>query len=151
MGVRGIIIVWSVLVSSVLSSILSPKTCRPPLPIDWFISQYQHLPSFSQNLTDRAKAASAALGTYIDIALSHVSDIDAVSVVVAGPWGPVTEHHVGKLKANDSSDHRIVNGDSIYRIASISKVSIRYFSCIIIGDHCARIAHSTIQRKALFG
>jgi CubicO group peptidase (beta-lactamase class C family) len=47
--------------------------------------------------------------------------IDAVSVVVGGPWSVVYEHHVGKLRSNDSSDTRTVNGDSIYRIGSITK------------------------------
>jgi hypothetical protein len=122
MGIRGITIVWFILASTVFSTVLSPKTCRPPLPIDWFISEFQSPPKFSQNITNMATAASAALASFVNKTLAHTSDVDAVSVVVAGPWGVVDEHHIGKLKANDSSDHRTVDGNSIYRVASMSKV-----------------------------
>ena len=112
---------WSIVISVVLAAtVLEPTTCRPALPVDWFIRKAQNSPCFSEALSHSLQIASANLSAIVDLMPSK--KVDAVSVVVAGPWGRVVEHHVGKLRSNDSCDDRTVDGDSIYRIASISKV-----------------------------
>ena len=117
---------WCAMFNYSFGTVLKPQSCRPSLPSDWFISQFQELPTFSENLTQFAKAAYFNLTSFINYTVGTVGGVDAVSVVVAGPWGVVAEHNVGKLRANDSADETIVNGNSIYRIASISKV-VCYF------------------------
>jgi hypothetical protein len=113
-----------VLSTSALSAVISPTTCRPPLPIDWFISQAQTLPEFSATLTTAFNTASGSLYKFIDTLFTTELNVDAISTVVAGPWGIVAEHYVGPLRSNDTTDHRIVQGDSSYRIASLSKACV---------------------------
>lgn len=103
------------------ATVLEPVTCRPALPVDWFIREARTTPTLSQVLVGDLNAAATNLSSIVDLMLSD--QVDAVSVVVAGPWGHVAEYNVGKLRSNDSSDLRTVDIDSIYRIASISKVS----------------------------
>src|SRR5437667_11058618 len=77
------------------------------------IAHFQTPPKFSQNLIQRASVASANFAAFVDKTVSQVAGIGAVLVVVivAAPWGIITEHHSGKasistavmLKANDSS------------------------------------------------
>jgi hypothetical protein len=122
--VQLVIAILGVLATGVLSTLIPPTTCRPPLPIDWFISQAQTLPDFSDSLTTAAKNASVSLSKYIDSIFSTEANIDAISVVVSGPWGIVTEHYVGPLRSNDTADPRMVNGESSYRVASLSKVLV---------------------------
>ena len=110
------------LISGVFSKIFERTTCRPPLPFEWFISQTQSPPLFSRSLTKTFAAASANLSVIIDEAISLVAGIDAISMVVAAPWGIVAEHNVGKLRSNDTFDTRKVDGESAYRIGSVSKV-----------------------------
>lgn len=110
------------LIRGVLAKIFEPTTCRPPLPFEWFISQTQSQPLFSQSLTKAFAAASANLSAAIDEKFSLVAGIDAISMVVAAPWGIVAEHNVGKLRSNDTFDTRKVDGESAYRIGSVSKV-----------------------------
>lgn len=109
-------------ISGVFSRIFEPTTCRPPLPFEWFISQTQSEPLFSQSLNKTFAAASTNLSAIIDETFSLVAGIDAISMVVAGPWGIIAEHNVGKLRSNDTFDTRKVNGESAYRIGSVSKV-----------------------------
>lgn len=113
-------------------SIVPPGACRPPLPVDWFINQAQSLPHFSDFLNTSFKNASSTLSYIIDSAMSTSRNIEAVSVVVGGPWGIVYEHHSGRLRSNDSSDKRLVDTNSIYRIGSITKVKpqIHYMGLI---------------------
>jgi hypothetical protein len=106
----------------VSASVNVPKSCRPALPVDWFIAQAQNLPALSQSLTNNITATSKSFTADIENAISSGAfGVDELSVVVAGPWGPVFEYNYGKLRSNASGT---VNGDSIYRIASISKVNI---------------------------
>jgi CubicO group peptidase (beta-lactamase class C family) len=109
---------WSV----VLASVIVPKSCRPALPVDWFIAQAQNLPALSQSLSDNITATSKIFKADIEKGISDGAlGVDVLSIVVAGPWGPVFEYNYGKLRSNAADT---VNGDSIYRIASISKVHI---------------------------
>ena len=55
--------------------------------------------------------------------------------MIAGPWGSAFEYNFGKLRSNDSHDMGIVDSDSIYRIARVSKV-YRFFSTLILGRDC---------------
>jgi len=122
MGIRSIAIASYFLVSTVFTTtILQPKTCRAPLPVEWFISEFQSLPTFSKNITDMTADASETLASVVNATFTNIPGIDAMSVVVAAPWG-VSEYHIGKLKANDSTDSRIVDGNSIYRVGSMTKV-----------------------------
>jgi hypothetical protein len=117
------LLIWGSFASIVMSgSIVPARTCHPSLPIDWFIRNAQSMPPFSEFWNSSLASASAKLSAIIDSNRFYSSGMEAVSVVVSAPWGIVYEHHVGKLRNNDSSDHRIVNGDSIYRIGSITKV-----------------------------
>jgi hypothetical protein len=122
MEVQLIITILGGFATGVLSTLIQPTTCRPPLPIDWFISQAQTLPEFSDALTTAAKTASLSVSKYIDSIFSTEANVDAISVVVSAPWGIVSEHYVGPLRSNDTADPRMVNGESIYRVASLSKV-----------------------------
>lgn len=49
-------------------------------------------------------------------------DIDSLSAAVVTPTGPVFEQSYGRLKANETVSKRPVSRDSIYRIASITKL-----------------------------
>lgn len=123
MGIRSIAIVSYFLLSPIFATtILQPKTCRAPLPVEWFISEFQSLPTFSKNITDMTANASETLASVVNATFTNIPGINAMSVVVAAPWGVVSEHHIGKLKANDSTDSRIVDGNSIYRVGSMTKV-----------------------------
>lgn len=114
------------ILSNVISgTLVTSKSCRPSLPVEWFIHNAKSISMgcFSQDLQNKFLAASNETAAAINTVLTKLTDIDTISVVVAGPWGHVSDHHVGKLRFNDTADHRTVDGDSIYRIASISKVS----------------------------
>jgi len=117
--------VLSILSNVISGEVVTAKSCRPSLPVEWFIHNAKtiSMECFSQDLQKKFLAASNQTASAINTALTKLTDIDAISVVVAGPWGHVSDHHVGKLRFNDTADHRTVDGDSIYRIASISKVS----------------------------
>lgn len=103
-------------------TILAPKSCRPPLPTDWFLNNYQTPPSLSSELHAKFTNTSVYLSAIIDATLQQFGNIESVSIMVGSPWGPVFEHNNGKLKRNDSDDEREVESNSMYRIGSISKV-----------------------------
>jgi hypothetical protein len=119
-----ILLLWTFLIQSVLAGeILTLKSCRPPLPIDWFINHFQSIPphlsdSFYKNLDN----ATASLSAIINSTVVGYGNVDSVSLIVGTPWGEIFDHHVGKLRANDTSDTRTVNSDSMFRIGSITKV-----------------------------
>ena len=117
-------LLWTLLIQGVMSgTIIKPKSCRPPLPVDWFINHSQSIPHLSESFHKRLDNASASLSAIIDSTLSRDGNFDSVSIVVGAPWGTIFEHHVGKLRANDSSDTRTVDSDSMFRIGSITKVA----------------------------
>ena len=116
-----IAIICSILVTGVFSGAIIPKSCRPPLPIDWFIRHAQTAPKFSDYLRQNFSEAATLIAAGAQKAINE-SLADALSIVVGAPWGIVAEYHVGSLRSNDTSDERIVNGNSAYRIGSVSKV-----------------------------
>jgi len=103
--------------------LITGQTCRPSLPIDWFIEQAQSPPLFSQILQEEFKNATELTDTNLaNLVNSSAFDVSALSIVVAGPWGKVYETNLGVLRANDTVHDMPPDGDSIYRIACISKV-----------------------------
>ena len=116
-----IAVMCSVLTTGVLSGVIVPTSCRPPLPIDWFIRHAQTVPHFSDSLQQNFTDAASRVAVGAQVAINN-SLADALSVVVGAPWGIVAEYHIGSLRSNDTSDERTVNGDSAYRIGSVSKV-----------------------------
>jgi hypothetical protein len=118
------ILLWTFLIQRVMSgTIIQPKSCRPPLPVAWFINHSQSIPHLSESFHKRLDNASASLSAIIDSTLSRDGNLDSVSIVVGAPWGTIFKHHGGKLRANDTSDTRTVNSDSMFRIGSITKVT----------------------------
>jgi hypothetical protein len=119
------LLVWCITTCSVHSqefhypTLIVPRSCRPPLPVDWFINNAQTKPNFSRSVTDGLDAASKAFTTYLN---SQLTGVEVMSVVVAAPWGIVSEFNYGKLRMNDTKETKNVSGDSIYRVASVSKV-----------------------------
>jgi hypothetical protein len=102
--------------------------CDPPLPMPWFLSHAQSLSlsSFSQGLQETFRVAGEKFSRSTEEILNGAGQkISAASVAVAGPWGHVLDYNTGKLRSNDSKDSRTVDGNSIYRIASMSKVRVR--------------------------
>jgi hypothetical protein len=128
------LLLWSIATSSVHSqefhypTLITPKSCRPPLAIDWFINNAQTKPNFSRSVTDRLNDASKDFTAYLN---SQLSGIEALSVVVAAPWGIVSEFNYGKLRMNDTKDTKNVSGDGLYRVASVSKVYIVSFKTYV--------------------
>jgi hypothetical protein len=104
-------------------TLITPKSCRSPLAIDWFINNAQIKPNFSKSVTDGLSAASSNLTAYLT---SQLTGIDELSVVVNAPWGTISEFNYGKLRMNDTKDTRNVSGDSVYRVASVSKVTLLF-------------------------
>jgi hypothetical protein len=149
-AIQRVIFLWGILSTSVLSAVISPTTCRPPLPIDWFISQAETLPEFSATLTTAFNTASGSLYKLIDTVFTTELNVDAISTVVSGPWGIVAEHYVGPLRSNDTTDHRIVQGDSSYRIASLSKVRVIIVVSDLKGVDGFGVAHPSGEGETLF-
>ena len=120
-----IIAVFGLFLNLCAAVIVPARSCRPSLPVNWFIHQGKtlSLSSFSPDLQYKFHNATNRTNLAIQTVLDQIPDIDTISIVVAGPWGHVSDHHVGKLRFNETKDTRVVDGDSIYRIASISKVS----------------------------
>lgn len=68
---------------------------------------------------DSLAVASKNLSSYIE---SIFTVGDAISVVVGTPWGPISELNLGNLQSNTSVNNQIVNSQSLYRVASTTKV-----------------------------
>jgi hypothetical protein len=150
-----LIFLWSILFGSQVleAAFISVETCRPPLPYEWFINVTQTPPQFSVELMESAAGAAANLSLLINETLSTTGDIDSVSLVVGAPWGILTEHHVGNLKFNETSDDTAVNGSSIYRIASLSKVLRPYVSMLrvdMLGAYSPGNSYFASQRPTVF-
>ncbi|KAK7064062.1 beta-lactamase domain-containing protein [Favolaschia claudopus] len=91
-------------------------TCRAPLP--------QLLASNPPGSdAPELKAAAADLHSFLSLRTS-APDIDSLSIAVVTPAGPIFEHGYGVLRANESAleSRGSVTRDSIYRIASITKM-----------------------------
>ncbi|KXN88763.1 Beta-lactamase-like protein 4 [Leucoagaricus sp. SymC.cos] len=65
--------------------------------------------------------SSRKLHTFLSERTSH-SDIDSLSIAIVTPTGTLFEQSYGVLKANETDSDRPVSRDSIYRIASITKM-----------------------------
>src|SRR5208282_5504420 len=102
-----------------LPTINTPLSCRAPLPIEWFINNTQNASVLSPWATSTLAAASKNLSSYIQ---SQLSVGDAVSVLIGSPWGTVSEMNFGKIRSNTTADNRTVNSQSLYRVASTTKV-----------------------------
>ncbi|KAJ7631169.1 beta-lactamase/transpeptidase-like protein [Roridomyces roridus] len=91
-------------------------TCRAPLPT--LFATHPPEPD-SPGFEDAALALDALLS-----ARTAASDIDSLSIAVVGPNGPIFERGYGVLRANESETQNSgsVTRDSIYRIASITKM-----------------------------
>jgi CubicO group peptidase (beta-lactamase class C family) len=90
-------------------------TCRPPQPP--LLAHYPPLPH-SRSLAQ----ASSELDRYLSSRAAK-DDIDSISIAVITPNGPIFERSYGVLKANESGiTSEPVDKDSIYRIASITKM-----------------------------
>lgn len=96
----------------------SGDTCHAPAP-----NLFAYHPPRLSN--ERIVKASKDLDKYLSDRASK-SDIDSISISVVTAAGPIFEGGYGTLKANEtdtnSDDERPVDRDSIYRIASISKM-----------------------------
>ena len=66
---------------------------------------------------------SQTLHQYLSLRTSN-TNVDSLAVAVVTPAGAIFEHGYGSLRANETDPNRRgeVNRDSIYRIASITKV-----------------------------
>ena len=113
----------SILSNTISAKIITARSCRPSLPVDWFVheSQSLSLSSFSPALQLKFQNATNLSAQSLPNALKEPG-LNAITVAVAGPWGTVFEGSVGTLRFNDSNYPGKLDGDSIYRIASISKV-----------------------------
>ncbi|KAF8167663.1 beta-lactamase/transpeptidase-like protein [Crassisporium funariophilum] len=102
---------WSL--KSSASVLSSRNACKPPSP---------NLLAYHPPRADEKLILKAAhhLDRFLAKRTSH-TDIDSVSVAVITPDGPIYERGYGVLRANES-DGRVVDRDSIYRIASITKM-----------------------------
>ncbi|KAJ7446452.1 beta-lactamase/transpeptidase-like protein [Mycena galericulata] len=92
--------------------------CRAPLPT-LFAS---HPPGPD---SPGFKAAAASLDEFLSTRTNE-SDIDSLSIAVVTPNGPIFEGGYGVLRANESEVHKhgSITRDSIYRIASITKMFV---------------------------
>lgn len=122
--VTSFLVMWSAIAALVrcqggLPTINTPLSCRAPLPIEWFINNTQSASNISSSVMDSLAAASKNLSSYIE---SIFTIGDAISVVVGTPWGPISELNFGNLRSNTSGNNQIVNSQSLYRVASTTKV-----------------------------
>jgi hypothetical protein len=119
------IILVCLLANLISAKVIPARSCRPSLPVQWFVHQSQELSlsNFSPELQLKFNNLTNLSHAGVQQILQEQPDLNALSVVVAGPWGHVLDAHGGTLRVNDSHYPGVLNGDSIYRIASISKVS----------------------------
>ncbi|KIY51270.1 beta-lactamase/transpeptidase-like protein [Fistulina hepatica ATCC 64428] len=117
-------LLWCGILQLNLPSILVPAarqvcrngpSCKVPLPnLPAYHPPSPHVPEIVD--------AGLALDAYLSARTSE-SDIDSLFLSVITPHGPVFERGYGVLKANQTSSKTdTVDSDSIYRIASITKM-----------------------------
>ncbi|KAJ3549038.1 hypothetical protein NMY22_g1037 [Coprinellus aureogranulatus] len=96
----------------------SPSTpCPFPLP-----NLLTHDPINPDNIDRPVQDALDSLHRYLQLRTSS-PDIDSLAIAVVTPAGPIFERGYGVLKANDTNGKQYpVDKDSIYRIASVSKM-----------------------------
>ncbi|KAF9454094.1 beta-lactamase/transpeptidase-like protein [Macrolepiota fuliginosa MF-IS2] len=99
--------------------VLSTKPVKGgcPFPLPNHLLKQQPLQHGEGPLTKSSKKLHA----YLSERTSH-SDIDSLSIAIVTPSGTVFEHSYGVLKANETVSERPISSNSIYRIASITKM-----------------------------
>jgi hypothetical protein len=118
------LVFWSAITAVVrcqggLPTINTPLSCRAPLPIEWFMNNTQSASNLPSSITGSLAAASKSLSSYIE---SIFTTSDAISVIVGTPWGPISELNFGNLRNNTTGNNQTVNSQSLYRVASTTKV-----------------------------
>src|SRR5271170_7160201 len=106
-----------------LPTINTPLSCRAPLPIEWFINNAQTASTLSPSVSRTLTVASKNLSSYIQ---SQLPVGDTASVIIGTPWGPISEINFGKLRSNTTGDNQTVNSQSLYRVASTTKVPLSH-------------------------
>jgi len=104
-----------------LPTINTPLSCRAPLPIEWFINNTHTASALSPWASGTLAAASKNLSSYIE---SQLMVGDTASVIIGTPWGSISEMNFGKLRSNTTGDNQTVNSQSLYRVASTTKVPL---------------------------
>jgi CubicO group peptidase (beta-lactamase class C family) len=89
--------------------------CAFPLPIH-LLKERPLCPT-----EDPLRKSSKKLDAYLSKRVSS-SDIDSLSIAVVTPHGTIFEGGYGVLKANETVSQKPVSRNSIYRIASITKM-----------------------------
>lgn len=91
--------------------------CRPPLPDLLFKGELDL--SHSEAVKSAIKDVNAEFSSFFE-----KGGIDSISLAVVTPFGSIYESFWGTLRANESKgiSQETVNRDTIYRLASISKV-----------------------------
>jgi len=120
------LVFWSAIAAVVrsqggLPTINTPLSCRAPLPIEWFINNTQSVSKLSSSTTVSLAAASKNLSSYIE---SIFTAGDALSLIVGTPWGSISELNFGNVRSNTTSNNQTVNSQSLYRVASTTKVPL---------------------------
>lgn len=119
-----VLVFWSVIAKVVrcqggLPTINTPLSCRAPLPIEWFINNMQSGSNLPSSTNTSLAAASKNLSSYVE---SLFTTGDTISVVVGTPWGPISELNFGNLRSNATGYNQTVTSQSLYRVASTTKV-----------------------------
>src|SRR5271154_5966350 len=123
-----VLALWSVIATIAycqggLPTINTPLSCRAPLPIEWFINNTQTASALSLWASSSLATASKNLSSYIQ---SQLMAGDTASVIIGTPWGPISEMNFGKLRSNTTGDNQTVNSQSLYRVASTTKVPLSH-------------------------
>jgi hypothetical protein len=140
-----ILVFWSVIATVAraqggLPTINTPLSCRAPLPIEWFINNMQSGSKLPPSTKSSLAAASKTLSSYIE---SLFTTGDTISVVVGAPWGPILELNLGNLRNNATDYSQTVNSQSLYRVASTTKVRLFPNFTNLVDLHGSGITHFT--------
>lgn len=100
-------------------SVAASDVCPAPLPNLFSVDP----PSTSRHpqIRDAIESFKLELHKYYE-KKRKTGDIDSVAIAVVTPQGSLVEAFHGPLKANDTSSNRQVDRNSMYRIASVSKL-----------------------------
>jgi hypothetical protein len=140
-----VLALWSVIATIAycqggFPTINTPSSCRAPLPIEWFINNTQTASALSVWASSSLATASKNLSSYIQ---SQLMVGDTASVIIGTPWGPISEMNFGKLRSNTTGDNQTVNSQSLYRVASTTKVRYLIRQTYIVDLHRSGITHFT--------
>jgi len=129
-----LLVLWSAIAAVVrcqggLPTINAPFSCRAPLPIDWFVNNTRSASGLPSSVTSSISGASKNLSSYIE---SIFTVGDTISVLVGTPWGPISELNFGNLRSNTTGDNQTVTSQSLYRVASTTKVPFTFLHRLIL-------------------